>query len=98
MEKWSDGVMRKNRNRGYQKLTVWKDAIEYYFLTCDVFRSFPYGLTIWLSKKAMQLMETINPTLQRSSTPTLQYSNTPVLRGNVSGMPGPPTDCDEEIT
>ena len=36
--------MRKNRNRGYQKLTVWKDAIEYYFLTCDVFRSFPYEL------------------------------------------------------
>ncbi len=82
--------MRKNRNRGYQKLTVWKDAIEYYFLTCDVFRSFPYGMTIWLSKKAMKFMEMINP--------KLQYSNTPVLRGNVSGMPGPPADCDEEIT
>ena len=36
--------MRKNRNRGYQKLTVWKDAIEYYVLTCDVFRSFPFEL------------------------------------------------------
>ena len=36
--------MRKNRNRGYQKLTVWNDAIEYYVLTCDVFRSFPYEL------------------------------------------------------
>jgi hypothetical protein len=35
---------------------------------------------------------------QYSNTPTLQYSNTPVLFGNVSGMPGPPTDCDEEIT
>ena len=44
MEYWSVGVMRKNRNRGYQKLTVWKDAIEYYFLTCDVFRPFPYEL------------------------------------------------------
>ncbi len=36
--------MRKNRNLGYQKLTVWKDAIEYYVLTCDVFRSFPFEL------------------------------------------------------
>jgi len=36
--------MRKNRNRGYQKLTVWKDAIEYYSLTCEVFRSFPFEL------------------------------------------------------
>ena len=37
-------MSRKNRNRGYKKLIVWKDAIEYYFLTCDVFRSFPYEL------------------------------------------------------
>jgi len=36
--------MRKNRNRGYQKLTVWNDAIEYYVLTCEVFRSFSYEL------------------------------------------------------
>jgi len=36
--------MRKNRNRGYQKLAVWKDAIKYYTLTCDVFRSFPFEL------------------------------------------------------
>jgi four helix bundle protein len=36
--------MRKNRNRGYQKLTVWNDAIEYYVNSCKVFRSFPYEL------------------------------------------------------
>ena len=36
--------MRKNRNRGYQKLIVWNDAINYYSLTCDVFRSFPFEL------------------------------------------------------
>jgi len=36
--------MRRNRNRGYQKLIVWNDAIEYYVLTCDAFRSFPYDL------------------------------------------------------
>ena len=36
--------MRKNKNRGYQKLRVWNDAIDYYILTCDVFRGFPYEL------------------------------------------------------
>ena len=36
--------MRKNRNRGYQRLTVWKDAVEYYKETCKVFRKFPYEL------------------------------------------------------
>ena len=41
---WSIGLMRKNRNRGYQKLIVWNDAINYYTLTYDVFRSFPFEL------------------------------------------------------
>lgn len=36
--------MRKNKNRGYQKLRVWDDAIDYYSKTCDVFRRFPYEL------------------------------------------------------
>ena len=36
--------MRKNRNRGYQKLRVWKDAVEYYRETCKVFRKFSYEL------------------------------------------------------
>ena len=36
--------MRKNKNRGYQKLRVWNDAIDYYVQTCDVFRRFPYEL------------------------------------------------------
>ncbi len=36
--------MRKNKNRGYQKLRVWDDAIEYYVQTCSVFRDFPYEL------------------------------------------------------
>ena len=46
MENWSDGVMatRKNKNRGYQRLRVWNDAIEYYVQTCKVFRGFPYEL------------------------------------------------------
>ena len=36
--------MRKNKNRGYQKLRVWNDAIDYYVQTCEVFRKFPYQL------------------------------------------------------
>ena len=34
--------MRKNKNRGYQKLRVWNDAIEYYQQTFHTFRKFPY--------------------------------------------------------
>jgi hypothetical protein len=36
--------MRKNKNRGYQKLNVWSDAIKYYVKTCKVFRKFSYEL------------------------------------------------------
>src|SRR5437867_3054738 len=34
----------RNKNRGYQQLRVWEDAIDYYVLTCRVFRKFPYEL------------------------------------------------------
>ena len=34
----------KNKNRGYQQLRVWDDAIGYYVLTCRVFKKFPYEL------------------------------------------------------
>jgi len=34
----------KNRNRGYQQLRVWEDAVEYYRLSSGVFRAFPYEL------------------------------------------------------
>jgi four helix bundle protein len=36
--------LRKNKNRGYQKLRVWNDAIDFYVQTCRVFRGFPYEL------------------------------------------------------
>ena len=36
--------MRRNKNRGYQKLRVWNDAIDYYQQTLVVFREFPYEL------------------------------------------------------
>jgi len=34
----------KNKNRGYQQLRVWHDAIEFYRLTSQVFRKLPYEL------------------------------------------------------
>ncbi len=34
----------RNRNRGYQKLRVWEDAIDHYVITCRVVRKFPYDL------------------------------------------------------
>jgi four helix bundle protein len=34
--------MRRNKNRGYQKLRVWMDAIEYYKKTWEAFRKLPY--------------------------------------------------------
>jgi four helix bundle protein len=36
--------VRKNKNRGYQKLRVWTDAIEYYVKTCQCFRKFRFDL------------------------------------------------------
>ena len=34
--------MRKNKNRGYQQLRVWQDAIVYFRNICKVFEAFPY--------------------------------------------------------
>jgi len=36
--------VRKNKNKGCQKLTVWKDAIEYYVQTRWIFEEFPWDL------------------------------------------------------
>jgi four helix bundle protein len=36
--------MKKNKNRGYQKLRVWMDAVEYYKKTWEVFKKLPYEL------------------------------------------------------
>ena len=35
---------RRNRNRGYQQLRVWQEAVELYKLTCQAFGKFPYAL------------------------------------------------------
>ena len=37
-------MARKNINRGYMKLTVWQDAVNYYSDTCGIFRAWPYEM------------------------------------------------------
>ena len=37
-------MVRKNKNRGYQQLRVWNEAIAYYKMTCSVFIKFTYEL------------------------------------------------------
>ena len=34
----------RNKNRGYQQLRVWQDAVEFYVANSRVFRAFPYEL------------------------------------------------------
>ena len=35
---------RKNINRGFKKLRVWKDAVSLYILACKIFTNFPFEL------------------------------------------------------
>jgi len=45
MEYWNGGMMgRKNINRGFKKLTVWKDAVSLYGLAFKIFTKFPFEL------------------------------------------------------
>jgi len=48
VEWWSGGVvgsvLRRNRNRGYQQLRVWQEAIDFYKAVCETFVGFPYAL------------------------------------------------------
>ena len=34
----------RNKNRGYQQLRAWQDAIDLYVLSCRVFRQFPFEM------------------------------------------------------
>jgi len=33
---------RRNKNRGYQQLRVWQDAVELYHLTCQAVQNWPF--------------------------------------------------------
>jgi len=34
----------RNKNRGYQQLRVWQDAVDFYVLSCRIFRAFQFEL------------------------------------------------------
>jgi hypothetical protein len=46
MEEWNDGMNteRKNVNRGFKRLNVWKDSVLLYILAYKVFAKFPFEL------------------------------------------------------
>jgi four helix bundle protein len=43
---WNEGMIteRKNINRGFKRLNVWKDSVLLYILACKVFGKFPFEL------------------------------------------------------
>ena len=43
---WNEGMIteRKNINRGFKRLNVWKDSVLLYILACKVFAKFPFEL------------------------------------------------------
>jgi len=46
MEEWNDGMNteRKNVNRGFKRLNVWKDSVSLYVLANKIFVKFPFEL------------------------------------------------------
>ena len=46
VECWNNGMetKRKNVNRGFKRLNVWKDSVLLYILACKVFAKFPFEL------------------------------------------------------
>ena len=84
--------MRKNKNRGYQKLRVWNDAIDYYAETCRVFRGFPYELNR-VARQAIASSDSVHRNIaegycRRSIHEYLNYLNIALgsLGESVSGL------------
>lgn len=40
----NDGIQRRNRNRGFQQLRVWQDAVELYVRVCRALKNWPFEL------------------------------------------------------
>jgi four helix bundle protein len=84
--------MRKNKNRGYQQLRVWNDAIDYYAETCRVFRGFPYELNR-VARQAIASSDSVHRNIaegycRRSIHEYLNYLNIALgsLGESVSGL------------
>jgi four helix bundle protein len=84
--------MRKNKNRGYQQLRVWNDAIDYYAETCRVFRRFAYELNR-VARQAIASSDSVHRNIaegycRRSIHEYLNYLNIALgsLGESVSGL------------
>ena len=84
--------MFKNRNRGYQQLRVWQDSIEFYRLTSQVFRKFPYDLKR-VGSQAIAASDSVHRNIaegycRKSIREYLQFLNVALasLGENVSGL------------
>jgi len=84
--------VRKNKNRGYQQLRVWNDAIDYYAETCRVFRGFPYELNR-VARQAIASSDSVHRNIaegycRRSIHEYLNYLNIALgsLGESVSGL------------
>ena len=84
--------MRKNKNRGYQQLRVWNDAIDYYAETCRVFHGFPYELNR-VARQAIASSDSVHRNIaegycRRSIHEYLNYLNIALgsLGESVSGL------------
>ncbi len=84
--------MRRNKDRGYQQLRVWNDAIDYYVETCRVFRGFPYELNR-VARQAIASSDSVHRNIaegycRRSIHEYLNYLNIALgsLGESVSGL------------
>jgi four helix bundle protein len=82
----------KNKNRGYQQLRVWDDAVEYYRLSCVVFRKLPYELRR-IASQAIASADSVHRNIaegycRRSIREYLQFLNVALgsLGESVSGL------------
>jgi four helix bundle protein len=85
-------IAYKNKNRGYQQLRVWVDAIDYYALSCPVFRVFHYDLKR-VASQAIASADSVHRNIaegycRRSIREYLQFLNSALgsLGESVSGL------------
>ena len=70
---------RRNKNRGYQQLRVWQDAVELYRLTCQTVRNWPFERKK-VASQAIAPADSVHPNIaegycRRSLREYLQFLN-----------------------